>query len=132
MADPIPSFFSIRSVLDNVDYVANWVTTVAVAGGFSVLVSLHDKLAGAAILVSLMASSMLAMVGWVILLEYGYGGLGSSLALAVVCGVGGMIILSLLIGVLRRWYSRRDDIADEVAERVGLPKPPKGGERGTE
>lgn len=125
MADDPAGIFSVRTILANADEVANWVMTVAVAGGVGTVASFADKLTGFAIFVSISASAMLALLGWPILLQFGYGGLGFSMAYALVCGVGGMTLLLLLIGIIRRFYSRKDNIADNILARAGIKKEPQ-------
>lgn len=130
MADPAndPGIISIRSILGNIDYLSNWITAVVVAGNFSVLISLKDKLTGAAIAISFWTSISMAMVGWPLLLQYGYGGLGMALGFGMLCGVAGMLILMTLIGVITRVYRRKEDIADNLLSKGGIPVPKKGSE----
>ncbi len=120
MTDPV-EITSVRTIVNNVDYLSNWITTVVVAASFSALISMKDKLTGAAIFLSFSASVALAMSGWPLLLQYGYGGLGTSIGYGVVCGVAGMTILMTLIGVIRRFYNRRNDIGDAALNKVGIP-----------
>ena len=126
MADPSPDINSVRSIITNADYLSNWITTVVVAASFSALISMKDKLTGAAIFLSFSASSLLAIAGWPLLLQYGYGGLGTSIGYGVVCGVAGMTILMTLIGVIRRFYNRRNDIGDAALNKVGVPPATQG------
>ena len=61
MADPSPDIVSVRTIVTNADYLSNWITTVVVAASFSALISMKDKLTGAAIFLSFLASSLLAI-----------------------------------------------------------------------
>lgn len=123
MADPSPSVTSVRTIISNADYLSNWITTTVMAGSFSVLISFKDKLTGAAIMISFLSSTLLATSVWPILLQYGYGGLGSSISCGVVCGLAGMTILMTLIGVIGRIYRRKDDIADGLLKKGGIEAP---------
>ncbi len=122
MTDPIEPVSSIRSIINNADYFANWITTIVTAGSFSILVSLNDKLTGAALAISFCSAVMFAMVGWPVLLQYGYGRLDVGLAYGAICGIGGITLLLTLIGVVRRVYARRNAIADAGLKRVGVPE----------
>lgn len=125
MADPV-EITSVRTIVTNADYLSNWITTVVMAGSFSALISFKDKLTGAALMVSFLSSSLLAIAGWPLLLQYSFGGLGFSIAYGVICGLAGMTILMTLIGVMKRFYTRKDDIADSILKRGGVD--PKGEE----
>lgn len=125
MSEPV-EITSVRTIVTNADYLSNWITTVVVAASFSALISMKDKLTGAAIFLSFASSVAMAMSGWPLLLQYGYGGLGTSIAYGVVCGVAGMTILMTLIGVIRRFYNRRNDIGDAALNRVGIPPSSEG------
>ena len=123
MADPVdPGIVSIRSIISNADYLSNWMTAVITAGGFSALIAFKDKLTGAALMASFLASAMLATAGWPLLLQYGYGSLSLSIAWGALCGIAGMTMLLTLIGIIRRVYVRRDDITDSILSRGGIPK----------
>ena len=122
MADPAADMTSVRTIVTNADYLSNWITTLVMAGSFSALISFKDKLTGAALMVSFLASSLLAVAGWPLLLQYGFGTLGWSIAYGVVCGLAGMTILMTLIGVMKRFYTRKDDIADGILKRGGIDK----------
>lgn len=131
MPDPVQqSMFSIRSIFANADYLSNWITGIAVAGGFSVLVSFKDKLTGAAVIVSFCTACLFAAVGGMILLQYGYG-LSALAFYGMVCGAAGALMLLFIIGVMRRFYQRRDDIADSILNRAGITAPTKGAPEGT-
>jgi hypothetical protein len=71
MAEPATDIISVRSIVSNADYLSNWITTVVVAASFSALISMKDKLTGVAIFLSFSASSLLAISGWPLLLQYG-------------------------------------------------------------
>jgi len=49
MADTVPDIVSVRTIASNADYLSNWITTVVVAASFSALISMKDKLTGAAL-----------------------------------------------------------------------------------
>lgn len=123
MADPEPGIASVRSIISNADYLSNWITAVVTAGSFSALISFKDKLTGAALMTAFLASSMLATAGWPLLLQYGYGSVGFSIAWGLLCAIGGMTMLMTMIGVIRRFYVRKDDIADALLDKGGVHKP---------
>lgn len=118
-------FISLKSIVSNADYLSNWITGVAVAGGFSALISFKDKLTGAAIMLSFCASTLMALAGWPVLLRYGYGGLGETLVFAMICGIAGMTILLTFISMIRRVYERAPKIADHILTKGGLPEEEK-------
>lgn len=121
MTEPAPDIISVRTIVTNADYLSNWITAVVVAGSFSGLISLKDKLTGAAIFLSFGVSIAMAMSGWPLLLQYGYGSLGTSIGYGVICGVSGMTLLATLIGIIRRFYNRRNDIGDAALGKIGVP-----------
>lgn len=49
MTEPVSDIVSVRSIVSNADYLSNWITTVVVAASFSALISMKDKLTGAAL-----------------------------------------------------------------------------------
>lgn len=111
-------FVSLKSIISNADYLSNWITGVVVAGGFSAIISFKDRLTGAAVMVSFCASTLLALVGWPLLLRYGFGGLGETMIFAMVCGIAGMTILLTLIAMIRRVQERAPGIADTIINKV--------------
>lgn len=105
MADPSAGsggIVSLRSIVQNYDWLSNWLTAAATAGVFAGLASFYDKLTGAAILLSLFTSTALAMAFWPILLDRGYGALSWTLLFGVTCGLAGATVLHTLIFVIRR------------------------------
>ena len=106
---------SIRNILDNYDYVANWITAVVVAGIFASLVGLSDKLVAGALAFSFFTSVMLAVVLWPIMLVEGYGSFLYSIMFGIVIGSAGVLILLTLVGLIRtRVKKRMESLADKI------------------
>jgi len=98
-----PAIHSVKQILDNPDWLTNWLTAMAVAGGFSIAAStVKDKLTFTAIFIAFFVACLLAATLWPIMLTYGYGGLVPTLVLAMVCGLGGLVLLLVLISVIRQ------------------------------
>lgn len=105
--DGAKGIVSIRQILDNYDWLANWFFGLALAGGFSVLVStIKDKLTFAAIITSFMTAILFNTAGYFIMAVYGYGGLVWTVIWALTCGGGGVVLLLTFVGVIRKFIEK--------------------------
>lgn len=107
---------SIRQVVENADWVTNWVTALVVSGGLSLLIgTVKDKLTFTAIATSFITATFMTAAGYPVLVSYGYGGLVSTMVLAVMTGAGGIVILLTFVTVIRKFIQTD---AKRMAERA--------------
>lgn len=110
---------SIFDILENRNYVANWITGIVIAGGLSVLVAtIKDKLTFAAICSSFVTACFLQGLAFLFLAAYGYASFSTMLACAVVCGGAGILLLLTLVGVIRSYVEK--DLKKIAEEKLGV------------
>lgn len=120
MADPADTSHinSLKDVWENANWLTNWMTSIAFAGLLSLAAStVKDKLTFAAILISFFVAALLDAVLWPLMLIYISGGLAATIILAMVCGLGGLVLLLLLIGFIRNYIKEDGKKILETAVR---------------
>lgn len=99
-----PHISSLRSIYNNTEWMTNWLTSIAFAGLFSIAAStLVDKLTFTSILVSFFVACLLDSALWPLVLIYVSDGLVPTIVLAMVCGLGGFVLLLTLISIIRKY-----------------------------
>lgn len=117
MPDPNQGgIISVRQIVENADYVANWITGLVISGGLSLLVAtIKDKLTFIAICTAFFTSTFLFGITYPSLIAYGYSGLISMTLWALTCGAGGFALLLLLVSVIRKFIEKD---GKRIAERA--------------